>query len=549
MLFSDTLYYLNIIRFVFHQSQCLIFLNFMLILIKMVGFASYLDRSVLEHAGNIAIEESGKQITYDEYGKMADKLASYFFNIGFSRNDRIGILLPMSLDYLVSFYAIWKIGAVAVPINNRFSAEDIQFVIKDANLKGLIFSDLEKAKLVNVLGSNQALKFVVQSNENEDNTFNQIYKREHSVGGTDESWALDDDDAMIMYTSGTTGKPKGVRQSHRNNSSSVHMVMDAWKLKETDILLNNVPLFHVGGLQCGTFPALLSGGKIILLQKWNAVDWIDISINRKATWSGLVSTMVVDTVNAIKSRDNIRMDEFSYRFIFFGGSPTPNPVMSYFENFFKVPLREIYGLTEATGLVVSYSERQKWKIGSMGHIMNQVARYRIVKPESLGEKNTLINSKEGVLLLQGNTITKGYLNRPELNQERFIDGWFNTKDIVKVDDNNFIYYLGRMDEMIISGGENVYPQEVESVIASHPDVKEVAVIGTPHERWIEAVTAIVVPKRDGLSTDDVIKFCESSNSLAPYKWPKRVFIANELPKTGSGKINKAALKEIYGKKN
>ncbi|MCW6169333.1 MAG: acyl--CoA ligase [Thermoplasmatales archaeon] len=515
----------------------------------MVSLASYLDRSVLEHAKNIAVEESGRQITYNEYGLMAEKLSLYLSNIGLSRNDRIGILLPMSVDYLVSFYAAWKIGAVAVPINNRFSADDIEFVMRDAHLKGLFLSAPEKEKLAPLLGQNQSIKLVIQGNEHEDNSFSHIYANEQSGGTSDESWALDDDDAMIMYTSGTTGKPKGVRQSHRNNSASIHMVMDAWKLKETDILLNNVPLFHVGGLQCGTFPAMFSGGKVILLPKWNATDWLDLSINRKATWSGLVSTMVVDTVNAIKSRENIRRDEFSYRFIFFGGSPTPSPVISYFEKFFKIPLREIYGLTEATGLVISYDEGQTWKLGSMGYIMRQVAKYRVVKPESLGKNSTLIDSKEGVLLLQGDTITTGYLNRAELDQERFIDGWFNTKDIVRIDDSNLMYYLGRIDEMIISGGENVYPQEVESLIASHPGVKEVAVIGTPHERWIEAVTAIVVPKNDELSPDDVIKFCEESTSLASYKWPKRVFVVNELPKTGSGKINKAALKEVYANKN
>jgi len=515
----------------------------------MVSLASYLDRSVSEYAKNIAVEESGKQISYDEYGRMADKLSQYLSNNGLSRNDRIGILLPMSTDYLVSFYAVWKIGAVAVPINNRFSIEDIQFVMKDARLKGLFLSAADRERLAPILGPDQPIKLVVQGNENEDNSFSHIYANEQPVLETDKSWSLDDDDAMIMYTSGTTGKPKGVRQSHRNNSSSVHMVVDAWKLRDTDTLLNNVPLFHVGGLQCGTLPALFSGGKIILLPRWNASDWINTSINKKATWSGLVATMVVDTVNTLKVRGDIRKEEFNYRFIFFGGSPTPNPIISYFEKFFRVPLREIYGLTEATGFVVSYREGEPWELGSMGKIMKQVAKYRIVNPKRLNEKKTLSDSNEGVLLLQGDTITSGYLNRQELNQERFIGGWFNTKDVVKVDENNLMYYLGRMDEMIISGGENVYPQEVESFIASHPDVKEVAVIGTPHERWIEAVTAIVVPKREELSPDDVLNYCKNSSSLAPYKWPKRVFITNELPKTGSGKVNKAALKDLYRNKS
>jgi len=514
----------------------------------MVNLASYLDRSVLEHPENIAIEESGRQVSYKDFGKMAENLASYLSNAGVKRNDRIGILLPMSVDYLASFYATWKTGAVAVPINNRFSVDDIQFVIDDAGLKYLLLSEQEKERLTPVLNRNASLKTVVQGPEDTENSFGHIYKSDHESKGDGENWALDGDDAMVMYTSGTTGKPKGVRQSHRNNSSSIHMVMDAWKLKSTDTLLNNVPLFHVGGLQCGTLPALFSGGRIILLPKWNAREWIDLSTNKKATWSGLVSTMVVDTVNNIKSMGDLKRDKFTYRFIFFGGSPTPDPIISYFNEFFKVPLREIYGLTEAAGFIVSYAEGQKWKLGSMGSIMKQVGRFRIVKPESLSDKGQLKDSREGVLLLQGDTITPGYLNRPELNLERFNDGWFNTKDIVRVDDDNLMYYLGRIDEMIISGGENIYPQEVEGFISSHPDVKEVAVIGIPHERWIEAVTAIVVPKKDGLSPNDIIKFCESSTSLASYKWPKRVFITNELPKTGSGKINKAMLKEIYGSK-
>ena len=520
----------------------------MLVGITMVNLASYLDRTVTEYPENIAIEESGRQILYTDFRKMAENLANYLTDNGVGRNDRIGILLPMSVDYLVSFYAAWKVGAVAVPINNRFSVDDIQFVTDDAGLKCLLLSEQEKERLAPVIKRNASLMTVVHGPEDAENSFGHIYKSGHAGREDEENWALDDDDAMIMYTSGTTGKPKGVRQSHRNNSSSIHMVMDAWKLKSTDTLLNNVPLFHVGGLQCGSFPALFSGGRIILLPKWNAREWIDLSISKKATWSGLVSTMVVDTVNNIKSMGDLSRDKFSYRFIFFGGSPTPDPIISYFNEFFKVPLREIYGLTEATGFIVSYMEGQKWKLGSMGSIMKQAGRFRIVKPESLGNKGQLKNSREGVLLLQGDTITPGYLNRPELNLERFDDGWFNTKDIARVDDDNLMYYLGRIDEMIISGGENIYPQEVESLISSHPDVKEVAVIGTPHERWIEAVTAIVVPKRDGLTPDDIIKFCESSTSLASYKWPKRVFITNELPKTGSGKINKATLKEIYGNK-
>ncbi|MHB1709654.1 MAG: class I adenylate-forming enzyme family protein [Thermoplasmataceae archaeon] len=520
----------------------------MLLLIDMVNMAAYIDRSVMEHPDNTAIEDTGRSVSYWEFSQLAESLSSYLRDNGVKRKDRIGILLPMSIDYLVSFYATWKIGAVAVPINNRFSVEDISFVVRDADLRYLFVSQSDVERLGSILEKTGSPRTVVQGKDDVENSFTKIYENKSPGTEMKESWATDEDEAMVMYTSGTTGKPKGVVQTHRNNSSSVHMVMDAWKLKSTDVLLNNVPLFHVGGLQCGTFPALFSGGKIVLLPRWNAWEWIDLSIKRKATWSGLVSTMVVDMVNTLKARKDLTRNEFSYRFIFFGGSPTPAPIISYFNEFFQVSLREIYGLTEATGLVVSYREGQDWKPGSMGSIMKQVGRFRIVDPGSTSSNGKLRDSEEGILLLQGNTITSGYLNRPDLNDERFIDGWFNTRDIARMDSYDFLYYLGRADDMIISGGENIYPQEVESLISAHPGVKEVAVIGTPHERWIEAVTAIVVPKDDSLTPEEVIKFCEKSISLASYKRPKQVIIAREIPKTGSGKINKAALKDQYGKK-
>ena len=520
----------------------------MLLLIDMVNMASYIDRSVMEYPENIAIEDTWRSVSYREFNQLTESLSSYLRDNGVKQKDRIGIILPMSIDYLASFYAAWKIGAVAVPINNRFSVEDISFVAKDANLKYLFVSQSDLERFGPILEKPGSPKTVVQGKDGVESNFTRIYENKSPQTQMRESWAMDEDEAMIMYTSGTTGKPKGVVQTHRNNSSSVHMVMDAWKLKSTDVLLNNVPLFHVGGLQCGALPALFSGGKIVLLPRWNAEEWIELSIKRKATWSGLVSTMVVDAVNTLKNRKDLTRKEFSYRFIFFGGSPTPTPIISYFNEFFHVPLREIYGLTEATGLVVSYREGEEWRPESMGTIMKQVGRFRIVDPDSVNSNGKLRDSDEGILLLQGNTIISGYLNRPDLNDDRFIDGWFNTKDIAREDKYDFLHYLGRADDMIISGGENIYPQEVESVISAHPDVKEVAVIGTPHERWIEMVTAIVVPKNDTLTQEEIIKFCEKNTSLASYKRPKQIIIVRKIPKTGSGKINRAALKEQYGKK-
>lgn len=232
------------------------------------------------------------------------------------------------------------------------------------------------------------------------------------------------------------------------------------------------------------------------------------------------------------------------RFSFFGGSPTPSIICDYFEENIISPLYEIYGQTELSGLMITYSIGDKRRKGAMGQARSQVVEAKIVSQD--GTRSILPGDEEsGELFLKGDVVTPGYWKREDLNVERFVGGWIKTGDVVRWDADGYLYYTDRFDDLIVTGGENVYPKEVENIIAEHPGVAEVAVIGTPHDRWIEQVTAIIVPIDQSLTKQQIIEHCENHPNLAGYKKPRRIEIVQELPKTGSGKLSKHILKERY----
>jgi long-chain acyl-CoA synthetase len=461
-----------------------------------LNIASYIKKAVREFSQNIAIRMENSELTYVQFDRKARSLAAYLHSNGLKKGEKVGIYLPNCPDYLVLLYATWMIGGVVVPINYRFRHEELKFVWEDSEIKWLAISSEDSSQLKDILLSIPEIRLLTRGNHDGLTSLDTIYQ----IDGIDIDVVpcLDSEDAMIMYTSGTTGKPKGVRQTHRNNSASIEMVIDAWQLTSQDHLLGTFPMFHVGGLQCTTLPALFTGGTITLLPRWKAGDWIELTHVLKPTWSGMISTMLVDVVNYMKANliDETLFD--SNRFCFFGGSPTPGVICDYFEKKTRVNLFEIYGQTEMSGLMITYRLGEHRVSGSMGKPMTQVVEAKVLAPGS--EKIIMPGDEEaGVLYLRGDVVTRGYWKREDLNHERIIDGWIKTGDIVRWNSEGYLHYTDRFDDMIVTGGENVYPKEVENVLAEHPGVAEVAVIGTPHERWIEQVTAIIVPNDSSIS--------------------------------------------------
>lgn len=507
-----------------------------------MNLASYIERTVREFPEHVAIRMSDLEVTYAEFDRRARSLACYLRSYGFKQGDKVGIYLPNCPEYLILLYATWILGGVAVPINYRFRQEELQFVLEDAEIHCLAVTAEDIGRLQELLVSLPNLRLLIQGHHQEENALSVIFQKKD--GDVSCVPCGDTEDAMLMYTSGTTGRPKGVRQTHRTNAASIEMVVDAWQLTSRDHVLCTAPMFHVGGLQCSTLPTLFTGGTITLLPKWDPADWLAKSRDLKPTWSGLVSTMLVDVVNHVKTNPDQQKPLDSFRLCFFGGSPTPSVISEYFETTLGVPLLEIYGQTELSGIAVTYRVGERRVPGSMGKPMTQVLEAKVVEP---GGGKTILPGDEGagVFYLKGDTVTPGYWKREELNQERIRGGWIETGDIVRWDVNGYLHYTDRLDDMIITGGENVYPKEVESVLAEHLGIAEVAVIGTAHERWIEQVTAIIVPRNPSLTVEDIISFCEQHPGLAGYKRPRRIEFVQELPKTGSGKLNKSLLKQMY----
>ncbi|WP_156289667.1 class I adenylate-forming enzyme family protein [Oceanobacillus salinisoli] len=501
-----------------------------------MNIASYINRAVHEYPDKVALRVDDLEVTYGNLNKKAHSLANYLQENGFKKGDKLGVFMPNCPDYVISMYAAWIIGGVAVPMNYRFQNEELAFLCEDSEISWIVTT----ANDYNIF-QNMSIRVITQTDVKETISLESIYQMEGNE--LDIVPCLDADTALLMYTSGSTGRPKGVRQTHRTNTASADMVIEIRKLTSEDHILLTVPLFHVGGFQCATLPLLFTGGTITFQPNWNAQEWITLSRDLKPTWSGLATTMIIDVVNYLKVNSVDKSWFRTYRFMIYGGSPTPDPILEFFEDELEVKLVEIYGQTELSGLVITYWGEENRKKGSMGRIVNQVIEGKVIGTDG---KEILPGEEEsGELYVRGDVVTPGYWKRPELNKERLIDGWLRTGDVVRWDKDGYLYYTDRFDDMIITGGENVYPKEVENVLAEHPKIAEIVVIGTPHERLVEQVTAVIVPNENTLTEKEIIDFCDEHTGLAGYKKPRRIIFTDEIPKTGSGKFNKSLLKKMY----
>ena len=261
----------------------------------------------------------------------------------------------------------------------------------------------------------------------------------------------------------------------------------------------------------------------------------------RPTYGGLISTMLIDVGNRTADAPLV-LD--SLRVLMFGGSRTPTVALERLTAGIGVAPVEIYGQTEQSGLSATYPEGAERRPGSTGLPLAQIVQNRVVPPEGGAD---LAPGDEGVgeLWVRGDAVTPGYWNRPDADAEKWSDGWFRTGDLVSRDADGYLYYVDRIDDMIVSGGENVFPQMVEEHLARCPDLAEVAVIGTTHERWVQVVTAVVVPRRPEVTVEEVAAWCAQSPDLSGVARPRRIEIVDALPRTGSGKLNRPELRKQF----
>ncbi len=488
----------------------------------------------------IALEDAatGNAVSYRTWNAVANQTANYLRALGVGRGDRVAVYASNCLAYLDLWMACGKLGAILQNLNWRLTPRELQGLIADAEPKLLIYSADFAAQVDSLRPGVACVKrFVALAAKASDADESFAERDTYPLTLADRPDLHPDDPWVICYTGGSTGLPKGAILTHRNMTfNSVNTVM-SWGLDQDDVTILNAPLFHTGGLNVFTLPLIHAGGKSFVCQSFDAAQVFDLIERGGVTLYFGVPTMFT----VMQAHERWQTADFSrLKFVISGGAPCPLPI---FEKFWAkgVDFKTGYGLTEAGPntfwLPAADVKRKPGAVGlPLFHVDVKVAR---------SDGSECAADEAGELLIRGEHVTPGYWNNPEATAKAIIAGWLHTGDLALRDEEGYYRIVGRLKDMIISGGENVYPAEVESVMHAHPAVAEAALIGVPDAKWGEVGRAVVVVKR-GAQVDaaDLIAFC--NERLARYKVPKTVVFVAELPKTGPGKIDKKQLSEQYG---
>ncbi len=474
---------------------------------------------------NEALIYEDKRYTYQELEELIGKMAYFIKGKGINKGDRVLLICQNSPEFIISYLGIIRAGATVIPLNITLTPEEIKYIIKDAQAKLVVVHD----KIVKAVASK--LKLDLSKHVNIDlavinNDFIDSIKDSPSADNEERA-----EIASFLYTSGTTGYPKGAMLTHNNLISNVKSLQEIGNLTEKDNMLCVLPMFHSFAWTTSVILPLYAGSKVTIQSTFKPREIVDIIAKEKATifcGAPAMYTMLIQlgSMQAFKT----------LRFVVSGGSSLPEKILTSFEEKFEVPLVEGYGLSEASPVVTMNPIEGIRKPGSIGLPLPGVD-VKLVD-EDLKEVRV---GEIGEIAVKGPNVMKGYFNMPEETENTMFDNWLLTGDMGKRDEDNYYYIIDRKKELIVVSGFNVYPKEVESAIYSYPDVKECAVIGAPDESRGEIVKALIVSDDNKeINIKDVKKHLKER--LAPYKRPRVIELTDELPKNATGKIMKRLLK-------
>jgi long-chain acyl-CoA synthetase len=498
-----------------------------------VRVADVIRRHAAQRPGAVALRQGERELAYGELDERSSRLAQALLARGVRAGTRVAYLDRSAPEVVELLFAASKVGAVLVPMNWRMAPPELAAVIADAQAPLLIAGPDYRAVAEDVLERLSPGPGLVVAGDEYERWLAAHEPRD--PGGRGEPG----DVIVQMYTSGTTGVPKGVLTTHRNLAVTAQ-TSRRWAFDERSVSLTPLPMFHIGGIgwaYCG----LWHGATTILVRDFEPVAVLDILERRRVTNAVLVPTML-QMLTAVP--DAADRDYGALRSIAYGAAPITTPVLKATLRTFGCGLVGLYGLTESTGGVVALEPEDH----DREHLLRSAGRpypwveLRIADPAS-GEP--LGPHEVGEVWLRGPNVTPGYFNRvAETAAALTEDGWLRTGDGGYVDADGYLFLTDRIKDMIVTGGENVYPVEVEEALSQHADVAEVAVIGVPHPHWGESVKALIVP-RPGARTapDELIAFARAR--LAGYKLPRSVDFVAELPRTPSGKVLKRELRRRY----
>jgi fatty-acyl-CoA synthase len=480
-----------------------------------------------------------RPITYREWSRAVNRTARFLQeHLGVRKGDRVAVLAHNCVEYLDIWFALGRIGGILQNLNWRLTPYELEGLLADAAPVALIYGSEFVAQVNALRGRVPSVRHYVALGEPA--ALDDIHFTEREAFSdaplpeVDLDW---DDPWVICYTGGTTGLPKGAVLTHRAITANAVNTVVSWGLTPDDVAILNAPLFHTGGLNVFTAPLVYIGGTSIVCKGFDPDQVFDLIRDAGVTVFFGVPTMFI----VLQQHPRWEEADFSrLKIVISGGAPCPMPV---FEKFWErgVDFKTGYGLTEAgPNTFWLPPEDVRGKPGSVGfplfHIDVKIVREDGTEcgPDEVGE-----------LVIRGPHVCAGYWNNPEATAQTIRDGWLHTGDLARRDAEGYYYIVGRLKDMIISGGENVYPAEVESVLHAHPAVAEAALIGVPDPKWGEVGRAIVALRPGAqVTAEELLAFCRER--LAGYKVPKSVVFVDALPKTGAGKVDKQRLKEEYG---
>jgi long-chain acyl-CoA synthetase len=479
----------------------------------MPNLADLLTRAASEHGDRIALKLDEQELNYAFLNEGASRIAGLLRERGIEPGDRVGIMLPNVPYFPVVYYGILRAGGVVVPMNVLLKRREVDFYLGDSGAKLLFVWHGFAAE-----APDDAI--AVAPGE-----FEQLVIGAESA--PEDAERAGDDTAVILYTSGTTGTPKGAELTHANLRTNCEVTAQTLaELTPEDVILGALPLFHSFGQTCGLNAAVSGGSCLSMIPRFDPAKALEIIQRDKVTVFEGVPTMYHAMLNV---PDRERYDLSSLRLCISGGSAMPVEVMRGFEQAFDCKVLEGYGLSETSPVASFNHPGRERKPGSIGTPIQGVEMRLAEEENGIGE-----------IAIRGHNVMKGYWNRPEATAEVLdADGWFHSGDLATVDEDGYFFIVDRKKDMIIRGGYNVYPREIEEVLYEHPAISEAAVVGVPDDAMGEEVGAAVV-LHDPAEADDIRAFVRER--VAAYKYPRVIWFLDELPKGPTGKILKREIK-------
>ncbi len=510
-----------------------------------------LEQTASVYAHKTAYTFSGAPVTYGKLNQDINRFAAGLHSIGLQKNDHIALLLGNGAHFINSFYGALKAGLTVVPINPMYKADEISYILQNSDVKAVVMSNLSLPVVEKVHEKLPGVKHYILCESNKDQmaaytcSTLSVWKKMKTFTELTEHFSScrfpavnQDDTAVILYTSGTTGKPKGAMLTHQNIYSNARDTAHYLSMTEKDTVITVLPMFHVFCLTVMLNAPILCGAEMLILSSFSPKQVFKEIKEKKATVFAGVPTMYNFLFQYLDGKPE---DLASLRLCISGGAPMPVSLLESFEKKFRVQISEGYGLSEASPVTAFNPLDRPRKAGSIGCSIPNVEN-KIVN--ELGEE--LEPGQVGELIVKGPNIMKGYYKMPEETAATVRDQWLYTGDLAYRDKESYFYIVDRKKDLIIVGGYNVYPREVEEVLYAHCEIVEAAVLGMPDRDYGEAVIAYIVQKGNNLTEKDVINYC--GERLVSYKVPAFVEFLQELPKNTTGKILRRALKkQITGK--